>query len=43
MAMITYAMESMAYMTAGIIDDYEDPDLSIEAAMVKVGYDKWSG
>ena len=30
-------MESMAYLTAGTLDYYEDPDLSVEAAMVKVG------
>lgn len=36
MAITTYAMESMAYLTAGIIDQYEEPDLSVEAAMVKV-------
>ena len=29
-------MESMAYLTAGLIDKYEKPDLSVEAAMVKV-------
>ncbi|KAL3853840.1 hypothetical protein ACJMK2_017341 [Sinanodonta woodiana] len=36
MAVTTYAMESMAYLTAGIIDMYEKPDLSVEAAMVKI-------
>ena len=29
-------MESMAYLTAGLIDKYEKPELSVEAAMVKV-------
>ena len=29
-------MESMAYMTAGTLDAYEEPDLSLEAAIVKV-------
>ncbi len=29
-------MESMAYFTAGIIDQYEEPDMAVEAAMVKV-------
>ncbi|XP_067931544.1 complex I assembly factor ACAD9, mitochondrial-like isoform X2 [Watersipora subatra] len=36
MAIAIYAMESMAYMTAGIIDAYQKPDASIEAAIVKV-------
>ena len=36
MAVTTYAMESMAYLTAGIIDEYQEPDCSVEAAMVKV-------
>ncbi|XP_071440547.1 complex I assembly factor ACAD9, mitochondrial-like [Hetaerina americana] len=31
-----YAMESMAYLTAGIIDEYENPDIAAEAAIVKV-------
>ncbi|CAB3376296.1 Hypothetical predicted protein [Cloeon dipterum] len=31
-----YAMESMAYMTAGILDLYDNPDCAMEAAMVKV-------
>lgn len=29
-------MESMAYLTAGTLDAYEQPDLSLEAAIVKV-------
>jgi len=29
-------MESMAYLTALNLDDYEQPDMSIEAAIVKV-------
>lgn len=33
---LIYAMESMAYLTAGIIDQYEEPDIPVEAAMVKV-------
>ena len=37
MAVTAYAMESMAYLTAGIIDMYEEPDCAVEAAMVKVG------
>lgn len=37
MAVTAYAMESMAYLTAGIIDMYEEPDCAVEAAIVKVG------
>lgn len=37
MAVSIYAMESMAYMTAGVIDTYQVPDASVEAAIVKVG------
>ena len=37
MAVTAYTMESMAYLTAGIIDMYEEPDCAVEAAMVKVG------
>ncbi|GFS18502.1 very-long-chain specific acyl-CoA dehydrogenase, mitochondrial protein, partial [Elysia marginata] len=36
LAITTYAMESMAYLTAGTLDSYDDPDMSVEAAMVKV-------
>lgn len=36
MAVTTYAMESMAYWTAGIIDQYQNPECSLEAAMVKI-------
>ena len=36
MAVAIYAMEAMAYMTAGIIDSYQEPDASVEAAIVKV-------
>lgn len=36
MTITTYAMESMAYLTAGVIDLYEKPDVSLEAAIVKV-------
>ena len=38
LAITTYVMESMAYMTAGTLDAYEEPDLSLEAAIVKVLY-----
>lgn len=34
--MTTYVMESMAYLTALNLDDYEEPDMSVEAAIVKV-------
>ena len=37
MAVYAYAMESMAYRTAAILDLYDEPDASVEAAMVKVG------
>ncbi|KDR19102.1 hypothetical protein L798_06335, partial [Zootermopsis nevadensis] len=33
---LTYAMESMAYLTAGMLDTYENPDCAVEAAIVKV-------
>jgi acyl-CoA dehydrogenase family protein 9 len=33
---LTYAMESMAYLTAGMLDAYENPDCAVEAAIVKV-------
>lgn len=36
MAVIIYAMESMAYLTAGIIDSYQQPDASVESALVKL-------
>ena len=36
MAVYAYAMESMAYRTAAILDLYDEPDASVEAAMVKV-------
>lgn len=35
-AINVYAMESMAYLSAGIIDKYEEQDTAIEAAIVKV-------
>jgi len=35
-ALAVYAMESMAYLSAGIIDTYEDQDTAVEAAIVKV-------
>lgn len=36
MAVTTYAMESMAYLTALTLDSYEEPDASVEAAIVKI-------
>jgi hypothetical protein len=33
-----YAMESMAYHTASMLDVYVNPDCAVEAAVVKV---KW--
>uniref|UniRef100_K1QHQ6 Acyl-CoA dehydrogenase family member 9, mitochondrial n=1 Tax=Magallana gigas TaxID=29159 RepID=K1QHQ6_MAGGI len=47
MTITTYAMESMAYLTAGVIDLYEKPDVSLEAAIVKsslglLGVNSWS-
>lgn len=36
MAQKAYVMESMAYLTAGMLDQPGYPDCSIEAAMVKV-------
>lgn len=36
MGILAYVMESMAYLTAGALDMYEDPDMSTEAAIVKV-------
>jgi acyl-CoA dehydrogenase family protein 9 len=33
---LTYAVESMTYLTAGILDTYENPDCAVEAAVVKV-------
>lgn len=33
---LTYAMESMTYLTAGLIDSQDAPDCSVEAAIVKV-------
>jgi acyl-CoA dehydrogenase family protein 9 len=36
MACTVYAMESMAYLTAGMLDAYDEPDCAMEAAMVKV-------
>uniref|UniRef100_A0A8D2CTR0 Complex I assembly factor ACAD9, mitochondrial n=1 Tax=Sciurus vulgaris TaxID=55149 RepID=A0A8D2CTR0_SCIVU len=36
MAQKAYVMESMTYLTAGMLDQPESPDCSIEAAMVKV-------
>ncbi|MGH0192816.1 UNVERIFIED_CONTAM: hypothetical protein FKN15_028286 [Acipenser sinensis] len=36
MAQKAYVMESMAYLTAGMMDRPGVPDCSVEAAMVKV-------
>lgn len=36
MAVTTYAMESMAYLTALTLDSYQEPDASVEAAIVKI-------
>lgn len=36
MAVKAYVMESMAYLTAGMMDRPGFPDCSVEAAMVKV-------
>ncbi len=36
MAVSTYVAESMAYLTAGIMDSYQEPEASLEAAIVKV-------
>ncbi|XP_062606402.1 complex I assembly factor ACAD9, mitochondrial-like isoform X2 [Saccostrea cucullata] len=36
MTITTYAMESMAYLTAGTLDLHEKPDVSLEAAIVKI-------
>lgn len=36
MATTAYAMESMAYLTAAVLDNYDDPDMSVEAAIVKI-------
>ena len=38
-ALDIYAMESMTYMTAAIMDHYEEPDVSVESAIVKVRWD----
>ena len=35
-ALSIYAMESMTYLSAGIIDTYEQQDTAVEAAIVKV-------
>lgn len=32
----TYAIESMTYLTTGLIDGYENQDVDLEAAMLKV-------
>lgn len=31
-----YTMESMAYLTTGILDNYQNPDCVLESAIVKV-------
>ena len=35
-AINAYAMESMAFLTAGIMDDYDRPDLVTESTAVRV-------
>jgi len=35
-AVNAYTMESMAYMTAGIVDQYQQPDIVVESAMTKI-------
>lgn len=35
-ACATYALESMIYHTAGIIDAYESPDIDIETAIIRI-------
>lgn len=35
-AINAYAMESMAFYTAGIMDDYDKPDLVSESTAVRV-------
>lgn len=34
--MSTYGMESMIYLTAGIMDEFNNPDIAVEAAICKV-------
>lgn len=34
----TYALESMIYLTAGLIDGYENADVDMESAIIKVGF-----
>jgi len=41
MAVNAYAMESMAYLTAGMMDRPGVPDCSLEAAIVKVTLCPW--
>jgi hypothetical protein len=36
-----YALESMIYLTTGMYDNYEDQDIEMEAAIVKVRA-KWA-
>ena len=36
-AVSVYAMESMAYLTVGILDSQDSPNAALEAACVKVG------
>lgn len=31
-----YAMESMIYLTAGIVDEFDKPDVVLESAITKV-------
>ncbi|KAH9494509.1 Complex I assembly factor acad9, mitochondrial [Bulinus truncatus] len=36
MAISVYAMESMSYLTSHILDDYDNPDMSVESAIIKI-------
>lgn len=33
----TYAIESLIFMTAGILDEFASPDVALEVAITKVG------
>lgn len=33
-----YGMESMIYLTAGLLDEFESPDVNLEAAITKVSH-----
>lgn len=32
----TYAIESMSYLTTGLLDEFQDQDVELEAAILKV-------